>query len=156
MSLLGVSITEHSALRLLGRDGAAVSALLEDIPVTLDLHAASDEVVGPKSTAVRLWDLVRKRGDRSSVGPTRTSKLLARKRPRLLPVYDKVVRRELGLRHSGDYWRELRDLLHDNPTYVDELRRAHQAAGLAENISVARTLDVLLWMSDPRRTPLPG
>ncbi|MEJ2862399.1 DUF6308 family protein [Actinomycetospora flava] len=156
VSLLGVTIAEHSALRLLGRDGDAISTLLEQIPVNLDLHAATDEEIGPRSHAARLWDVVRKRRDRSSVGPTRTSKLLARKRPRLLPVYDKVVRKELRLPHHRDYWLEMRDLLRDHPPYVDELRCAHHRAGLAESISTARTLDVLLWMSHPRRKPPPS
>ncbi|MEJ2887978.1 DUF6308 family protein [Actinomycetospora aeridis] len=156
VSLLGVSITEHAALRVLGRDGEAISALLEDVPVALDLHEATDADIGPGSPAERVWDLVRRRGDRASIGPTKTSKLLTRKRPRLVPVYDRVVRRELGLRNHGNYWVEVRDLLRADPRYVEELVRAREDVGLADRVSLARTFDALLWMSDPRRSPPPA
>ena len=48
------------------------------------------------------------------MGPMRTSKLLARKRPRLVPIYDSVVKKEFQLKDSRGFWAGLRDALREN------------------------------------------
>lgn len=77
---------------------------LERIPVYRELHEATDAQIGAKSAANDLWRAVRKAG----VGPVTTSKLLARKRPKLLPVIDSVVQDTLKHPARGDFWLTLR------------------------------------------------
>jgi hypothetical protein len=90
---LSVSVDPRAALRMLETEAGDLSALLTDIPVDLDLIYAEDRHIGPDSPADQLW----RRVDRyHRVGETKTSKLLARKRPRLLPVIDSVVREVLA------------------------------------------------------------
>lgn len=144
VTMLSVSVDPRAALRMLETEADDLSALLAKIPVDLDLIDADDHHVGPESPADQLWRLV----DRyHRVGETTTSKLLARKRPRLLPVIDSVVREVLAITWSGDYWRQLRDYLREEPPRWQFLRAAYAAAGLADEISLLRCFDVLLWMS---------
>jgi hypothetical protein len=151
VSLLGVDVSGHAAVQLLEHDAEQISELLTAIPADVDLHGAPERAVDHDSRAEDLWTLIRS-GD--GMGPTRTSKLLARKRPRLLPVYDSVVRDALGMTDAHDHWLELRTLLRDTPTVVELLHRCRTTAGLTERISLLRVLDVLLWMSDPLRRDL--
>ncbi|WP_079077618.1 DUF6308 family protein [Streptomyces sp. Root369] len=76
-------------------------------------------------------------------------KLLARKRPRLLPVYDQVVRCVLGRPKS--LWLDLHAALRvDNWALHHELMALRQAADLPETVSALWVCDVVLWMH--RRT----
>ncbi len=72
-------------------------------------------------------------------------KLSARKRPRLIPVWDRVVWCALG-RPAGA-WVWLDELLRkkDGPV-ARELDKLRREAGLPANISLLRTLDVIIWM----------
>ena len=81
-------------------------------------------------------------------GPTITRKLLARKRPALLPIRDRVIDGFSGIAR-GDLWLALRDAL------ADEQRRARIDAlgdGLARRPTTLRLLDVAIWMSEGRST----
>ena len=72
----------------------------------------------------------------------RASKLLAGKRPHLVPIRDSVVEQLLGA--GTDYWTPMRDILSD-----PELRRTLKfiSNGVAPpNVSLLRRLDVILWM----------
>jgi hypothetical protein len=73
--------------------------------------------------------------------PAAAGKLLARKRPRLVPVTDKIIVARVG--PAGQTWRAPRHCLQD-----ESLRRAIEAlwARHARTASVLRLLDVVLWM----------
>lgn len=153
VTMLSVSVDPRAALRLLETEADDLSALLAKIPVDLDLIDADDRHIGLDSPADQLW----RRVDRyHRVGETTTSKLLARKRPRLLPVVDSVVREVLAITWSGDYWCQMRDYLTEVPPRWEFLRAAHAAAGLADEISLLRCFDVLLWMSRQPGCPPPS
>jgi hypothetical protein len=72
------------------------------------------------------------------------SKLLARKRPRLVPIRDKHVLRDLTGSATGDLTCELRDELRD-----DELRQRieqiKEDAG-QPHLSLLRVVDIVVWM----------
>lgn len=73
-------------------------------------------------------------------------KLLARKRPRLLPVYDKVVRCALG-RPRPSFWLALHAALReDDRALHHELLALRQVAGVPETVSALRICDVTVWM----------
>ena len=81
-------------------------------------------------------------------GPqAQAGKLLARKRPRLVPVTDKIIVARVG--PAGQTWRAPRHCLQD-----ESLRRAIEAlrSRQARTASVLRLLDVALWMAHSEST----
>ena len=77
----------------------------------------------------------------TSVGTATASKLLARKRPRLCPVSDKVVIGAVGV--PGWTWEALRTFLQDPAARAEiEALRPPPAAA----VSVLRILDVAIWI----------
>ena len=77
------------------------------------------------------------------VGPTTASKLLARKRPRLLPIRDSVIDEQLDVGTS--FWSPLADALR-------VVTRRHRIERLAPGVEVStlRRLDVAVWMTGSR------
>ncbi|MFC5061572.1 DUF6308 family protein [Actinomycetospora atypica] len=157
VSMLSVDVPAHATLRFLDESAAEITRLLTAIPADVDLHEAGVGLVDHGSPADDLWSFLRTNGDTPGAGPVTTSKLLARKRPRLLPVYDDVVRGKLGLRGPQEHWLVVQGLLREDPRRVDVLRRARESAkGVPSGVALLRVLDVLLWMSDERRCPPPS
>lgn len=77
----------------------------------------------------------------------RASKLLAGKRPHLVPIRDSVVEQLLGA--GTDYWAPMRDVLGD-----PELRRSLEIVSdgvVPSDVSLLRRLDVILWMEGEAR-----
>ena len=90
------------------------------------------------------WKLIRKA---KRVGRTRTAKLLARKRPRLIPIWDRVVKDVLGLRSTKGYWKIFHAALTADECSLDKrLGELATAADVAERYSRLRILDILAWM----------
>lgn len=150
-------------------DPVEISRLLAQLPTDMDLADATD---GDLDTADQLWREIRRKG----LGPTRVSKLLARKRPRLCPVIDRDVRNQLGHgRGRTDFFVSLRTVLGDEELgLAGHLARIRQLAveesltatwptehpvgdGLVANpaaperigrLSDLRVLDIVLWMEE--------
>lgn len=119
---------------------------LAEVPAGVDLwsdEAERDSLTADDSTAAALWrDLCALEG----VGWVTAGKLLARKRPQLLPVYDSVVK--VTLQPDSDrWWEPLRASLRNHPAVVENLMALHEAAGLPAQVSLLRTLDVVVWMA---------
>ncbi|WP_220794317.1 DUF6308 family protein [Nocardioides pelophilus] len=126
-----------------------VRALLGSPEITRALKAVPDNIPlwkmddGVFRRANHLWNLV---GGIVGVGPTRTSKLLARKRPALVPIEDSVIRDALLL--HDETWRPLAEALQDT-----RLRRQIvqlRPRNVSKAISTLRLLDVAVWMSCSR------
>lgn len=143
--LLDVPFLPRAVRTLLQTQRDAFNALLAAVPNDVDLWQVSDEELQP---AYALWAQVRQL---DGVGPTRASKLMARKRPRLIPVVDSVVRTGLQFKED-DSWKELRTALRENDgslvTEIEILR----PEGLTERVSTLRILDAALWMNLSRST----
>ncbi|HKE74406.1 MAG TPA: DUF6308 family protein [Acidimicrobiales bacterium] len=144
VSLLGVEIPGDAALEVLEGAQGRLAERLAGVPTDLDLAEAGDDAVGPGSAAAHAFDLL----DRiPGIAWVTAGKLLARKRPRLIPVYDSVVHLALDRTPDDEFWRPLRDTLRDEPSLVDRLRELRGAAGIDGRVSVIRVLDVAIWMS---------
>lgn len=146
VSMLSVDVPAQAAIRLLGRAAATVTELLQRIPADVDIVDADPTLLGADSPAGQLWELLRR--PRDGLGPTTTSKLLAAKRPRLLPIWDTFVEQATGLATIG-YWAKFQYVLADDNrrlwNWLGEVRS--QAPDLSATVSELRVLDVLLWMS---------
>lgn len=147
VSMLSVNVPPESAAWLLGVSGDAleVSRLLRRIPADVDIwdHRAD---LGRDSAAWELWSLL---DARAGLGPTITSKLMAAKRPRLVPVQDQVVWNALMGAEVTGYWEAWRDHLRGSlgqklVVACDVLRAQ---AKLPVAITTLRILDVVIWMA---------
>lgn len=144
LATLSVEVRGAAAIDLLGTRRREAADLLRQIPADLDLVDAEDEHIADASPLGELWRLLRRV---PGMGPTRTSKLLARKRPRLIPVYDSVIQAQLGLRDSGGFWAGLRNALQADGAFLDRhLQEIRERAGLAEQLSTLRVFDIVVWM----------
>jgi hypothetical protein len=140
---LSVVIAAPVALSLLeGQLGGQMTGCLRDIPASLDLGAAGAlDHVQPGSPADRAWQLLREQDD---VGWVTAGKLLARKRPRLIPVWDNVVKCAYG--RPDDAWRWLDSQLRNDARLMRRIGELHQQARLPAEVSRLRVLDVVIWM----------
>ncbi|MFD7630546.1 DUF6308 family protein [Streptomyces sp. NPDC059851] len=140
---LSVRVPAAAALDLLeGELGTHMSELLSRIPCDEDMAGADAADLAPGSPAVTAWEVL---CDQPGIRWVTAGKLLARKRPRLLPVYDQVVRCVLGRPQS--FWLDLRAALRaDDHALQRRLTALRQDAGLPGTVSALRVCDVVLWM----------
>lgn len=120
------------------------SALLKSIPIkTRIIDKEAETLLAPEGAASRLWTHLR---TVKSFGPTRTSKLMARKRCDLIPIYDSVVAEVLGLTSSRHHWTIMSELMTANGN--EQYERAAQlakTAGLPQGVTPLRVIDIILW-----------
>lgn len=141
VSMLSINFPAWSALQILGTDGRKISNLLHQIPTDLDLVDVDPEQINRSWPAWQLWSQL---FGVPGVGWVTTNKLLARKRPRLLPVYDSVVRKEVGA--PKNYWAALNhDLAAEDKALYRQLLAIRDAAGLEDDISALRIFDIVTW-----------
>ena len=143
VSLLGVRIPGEPALAMLEKLQSEISALLTQIPLGVDLWDVAEDAVSADAAANELWTLL---VGLPGIEWVTAGKLMARKRPRLIPVYDQVVREALE-RPSPDafFWTELRRVLLENPDVLTRLRDIRDQLAL-HDVSLLRILDVAIWM----------
>ena len=90
------------------------------------------------------WRLMHELRNIRGVDTTIASKLLARKRPRLRPIWDSVVATVTDTKKRQ--WDPLREALRaDGATLHHRLIRLRIEAGLPETISALRTFDAIAW-----------
>lgn len=154
VSMLSVKVRPQAALRLMGSDAAEISRLLALIPADVDIVDAEPALLRGESPAGQLWALLRR--GRDGLGRTTTSKLLAAKRPRLLPIWDSFVEEATGLDTKCN-WEKFRYVLTDDDRAVWDWLRGLRAAvpAVPATVSELRILDVLLWMSVEAPLPEP-
>jgi hypothetical protein len=145
VSLLSVNIDPSAMLQILGSLQAEVSELLRQIPTDRDLVDVDPQEISPNWPARQLWDRLR---GCHGMGPVKTSKLMARKRPRLLPIYDEIVRQQLGLASANGYWSLLACELRKNDGALHaQLLTLRDRAGIGADISALRVFDIVTWMT---------
>lgn len=137
---LSVQVPPDTAFALLhGPVGDEVATLLIEVPRDVELGSPDAHThVADGSPADRAWRLL---NDQPGIGWVTAAKLLARKRPKLLPVYDDVVRCVLGAPSGA--WLALDTALADRAVsqLVEKLRPA-----APDHVSALRVVDVGMWM----------
>lgn len=145
-AMLSVDIPAQAAIRLLVRDAAEITDLLKQIPADRDIIDIDPDELITGSAASKLWSVLRRGND--GMGRTRTSKLIAAKRPRLVPIWDSFVEKATGL-DTADYWRQFQLVLtaddHAVWTWLTDVRDL--ATNAPARVPNLRILDVLLWMT---------
>ncbi len=141
VSLLGPPVPGHAVIRILDTDAKPISKCLKAISPDRPLWKfAVDDLYDPDQPYLRLWRLV---SAPRGMGPARTSKLLARKRPKLFPIFDSVTGPVVG--SSLAHWRNVHALVSDEDIR-SRLRAIRKEAGVGKDISLLRILDVAVWM----------
>lgn len=123
---------------------AEITGHLRGVPSDRELHTlSSDEFnrwLGKNSPGERLWRILREGLRFHRVA---TYKLLARKRPHLMPIRDSAADRALG---KGQlWWRPWWEALSSSPVTVHRLMELRSEVGLPE-LSLLRVADIVIWM----------
>ena len=147
VSMLGVTIPAPVSIWLRSNEGGEqVRELLEPVPLDVDIWDAGD-MLGHDRELWRLWDLL----DHASwpeskpgndMGRTKISKLLAAKRPRLVPIYDSVL--DSLLPNVPNYWTAFERALSDEKLRL--MLAIAAASGAPEGATLLRKVDAMLWM----------
>lgn len=146
LSMLSIRVYGFAARRLLEDHELIeeVRGYLAEIPTDVDMVDADPALLAPGSSADLLWSRLRKL---HQFGQTTTSKLMARKRPRLIPVYDSVIRPAFRMSSSGAQWTFWQEALTACDRSLHEhLLSLRTEAGLPDQISALRVLDIVVWM----------
>ncbi|MDQ0924578.1 hypothetical protein QF038_003086 [Pseudarthrobacter sp. W1I19] len=152
VSFLSVDIPGDAAIGLLDTHSDSISRLLKDISSDRDLADVSpseySDFFGTNSPATELWHVLRGRDTgRWGVGETRASKIMARKRPRLIPIYDSVVGPQMGLNGtSKNQWLIWHSAFIEDKGLRQRLATIYKLSGVEDSISDIRVMDIVLWM----------
>jgi hypothetical protein len=150
-SLLSAPLKPEQILALLRANGD-LSPLLEAVGVDTPLAQAEDYDPGSPS---RRWEAARDAyamlRSIDGVGRTRATKLLHRKRPHLLPVWDSVVSTALRYGRADD-WAVMQTVMRD-PKLTARLHSIRKDAradsrigGRVDQLSDLRLIDIIVWM----------
>jgi hypothetical protein len=149
VSMLSVTVPAKAAIGLLDPEVAAkVTKLLARIPVDIKMSDLDPEKaqthLGKGSPAYDLWHILRADG-RWGIGATIASKIMARKRPHLIPIWDDIIGQVIGKRSSRDQWLNWHNLLTDGSGLPDRLQRIHKESEVPQDLSELRIIDAILW-----------
>jgi len=151
VTMLGVDIPANTAIWLLHDGAAAASRLLETVPADLPIWDASANL-NPDGEMWKLWTHVRGGGwphHVGGMGTTKTSKLLAIKRPHLVPIHDSLVEAALFDKAPKNYWAPWQSWFAGAPgqELSDLARNVRDEAQVGVHLSVLRILDIVIWMA---------
>jgi len=137
VTFLSVRVLPLAASQLLRDRTERFSELLTEVGADRDL-VGDDSVLRDDWAG---WTLMSELQALPDVGPVTASKLFARKRPRLRPIYDDVVAAVTG---SRTLWKPLYETLQTDDLH-ERLLRLRDQTGLGEHISALRIFDVIAW-----------
>ena len=131
VTMLSVWIEGYHALRSSATRPAAQRAARSD-PPNVALQDPGPALIAKDGPAWKLWDTIcdiEPRPESNRIGPVAAGKLLARKRPDLLPVYDSRIKKVLKRpRVDNRWWHDLHDQLINDQRLVRELASVRDKA----------------------------
>jgi hypothetical protein len=141
VATLAVNITGDAAIEILETRATQLRQLLQLIPTDRPLADMTTEEIGA-AWPVRV--LYRELVSINSIGETSATKLIARKRPHLVPIFDSVITDELRI-VNGHYWAPMHAWLTANGRANHRrLETLRSSAGLWPELSALRVFDVSL------------
>ena len=136
---LSGKVPPNSAAKLIDTVAEDFTALLREIPDDKDLWEMEASDLGEGSPALTLY---RRLKGLHGVGPVTATKLMASKRPRLMPVIDSLVT-EVLQPPGGWFWVPMRNQLAD-PGRRKKIAEVVSCA--PDNVTLLRRIDVAVWM----------
>ncbi|MCO4261515.1 DUF6308 family protein [Pseudarthrobacter sp. MDT3-26] len=152
VSLLSVKIPARAAVGILETHGPEITDHLKQLPLNVDLADLTpdefDKYLGTGSPGMCLWHVLRATTTgRWGIGETKASKIMARKRPQLIPIYDSIVGPLMGLpKNSVGQWKKWHTALIDGTGLTHRLQEIRRLSGISDPISDIRVMDIVLWM----------
>jgi hypothetical protein len=137
LTMLDVGLKPPAVRAVLGPGQVRLSELLRAIPHDQPLWEATGETLSAANDLFVELDAL------PAVGAVNAGKLMARKRPRLIPVIDKHVIAALQA-PKGTYWTTMRDALGMNELWQQVERTLRGST--PSSVSTLRLLDVAIWM----------
>ncbi|MGY1813251.1 DUF6308 family protein [Blastococcus sp. SYSU D00820] len=151
VTFLSVAVPPMTARRLIRTEAARFADLLHAVGPDRDL--VTEDVAIDKAWPARR--LNKALDDLPGIGPTIASKLLARKRPHLVPIYDSVVAKVTDAYDTQ--WEPLRSELRRNDGALHQtLLRLREQAGIGPHVSAIRVYDVITWMEGKKKGYAPA
>jgi hypothetical protein len=142
VSMLSVNIPPSASRWILGEGRARLGNFLREIDAELTISSPIADL-GKKSSAWQLWNEIHSLRD---VGETKTSKLLATKRPFLFPIFDRHVSAALQI-SPNSYWKPWQQFMQSEDGNKAARTVTQMAASLNKShLSPLRLLDVVIWM----------
>lgn len=149
---LSEAVPARVAYWLLGHEGQTRTAvLLRRVPLDVDIWDDEAAALLARGGPLwHLWDLLQRgcwphEDPANDMGATRISKLLATKRPRLVPVSDSFVSTALPTNHR---WAATRQALRDPDRRA---RIADLTSGAPAHVSLLRRIDAVVWYLNRRQ-----
>lgn len=153
VSFLSVHVPPRAAWAILTTRAASLTKALGRIPPDLAIEdsGCTAEMYQVDSALQELWNLLRRdeEGNLWNMGATTVSKVMARKRPALVPIQDSVVMRELGASDStywDQWWQAMHLHIDGHPVVSGFARHLRGSVPEAAHLSLLRTLDIVIWM----------
>jgi len=147
VSSLSVEVPAPVSIWLLSDEGSVrTNHLLEQVPTDIDIwDPAAVELLVKGGPLWDLWDELSCASwpaatQSNHMGPTTISKLIAAKRPRLVPVWDSVITKVLGTADGS--WEAMRLALTDDALRA-RIESATQSA--PSHVSLLRRIDAVIW-----------
>ncbi|MFD7011435.1 DUF6308 family protein [Rhodococcus jostii] len=146
VTFLSVQVPPTAARAILHTQSEALNALLTAVGPDRDLVDEPD----PLTPGWPAWDLETALWALPGIGQTKATKLIARKRPRLYPIWDSVVSQVLGTERA--HLNPVREVLRaDDAALHRRLLSIRKEADLPDEISALRVFDVIAWMDGKNR-----
>lgn len=151
-SLLSIPIGGDVVTALLLTDRTRFQELLQKIPADSCFVEYFDDGTSRPFDFTTVRDLYWELRGLYGIGETTATKLLARKRPHLVPIVDSEVTRVI-FEGGTQHWEPLHAALTaDGCARWKRLEYLRSVAGLPDHVPVLRVLDVLAWMDGTGRT----
>lgn len=151
VAMLSVHVPGQAALGIMEDLGGEIEILLAEVAVDLRLQDLTPDqfkkFLDVGSPTDRIWQLLRPKEDLWGIGQTTAIKILARKRPHLVQIYDSVIARQAGIRHSGGQWLRWWEAFQgENGQKFGQTLGIIRTASGQPHLSLLRILDIVLWM----------
>jgi hypothetical protein len=153
ITTLSVDVPARAALWILSKEGQnEISEHLQQIGEDTDIwDPRVNDIFADNGPVMDLWRKLEKANWPSPKsggglgGITKRSKILAAKRPRMIPVLDRVVMGTLPV--SENRWISIQNVLM-NEEYRTKLQKALDHEHVPESVSLLRRIDVVIWINN--------
>lgn len=153
ITTLSVEVPARAMLWILSDNGQReISKHLREIPDDIDIwDDQAGDIFSDGGHVMKLWRALGRANwpvpepGGGLGGITKRSKILAAKRPRLIPVLDRVVKGTLP--ESENIWVSIQNVLRVED-YRTKLMKVLQHAEVPDSVSLLRRIDVVIWINN--------